>query len=116
MVDDAGNRLRAASPCTISLAFGSRVLEIEAELEIDEPPAGDPWESYYAARFAWPDEAVESRSRPGLARQASEARRIEAPHYCRDLALRALDGQILTGGTALPSARWHPHGGYLACL
>ena len=96
MVDTAGKTI-ARFTQRYRLAFGSRVLEIETELEIDEPAGGDPWESYYAARFAWPDEDVEIYRDIGLARQASDARRLEAPHYL-DLRSARSRTTILTAG------------------
>lgn len=96
MVDAAGKTI-ARFTQHYRLACGSRVLEIETELEIDEPAGGDPWESYYAARFAWPDEDVEIYRDIGLARQASDARRLEAPHYL-DLRSSRARTTILTAG------------------
>ncbi len=96
LVDSAGHPI-ARFTQRYRLVCGSRVLEIETELEIDEPAGGDPWESYYAARFAWPDEDVEIYRDIGLARQASEARRLEAPHYV-DLRSSRARTTILTAG------------------
>jgi alpha-mannosidase len=96
MVDAAGKPI-AHFTQRYRLAFGSRVVEIDTELEIIEPAAGDPWESYYAARFAWPDEDVEIYRDIGPARQASDARRLEAPHYL-DLRSSRSRTTILTAG------------------
>ncbi len=79
------------------LAYGARVVQIETDLETDQPPGSDPWESYYAARFAWPDEDVEIYRDVGLGRQASEARRLEAPHFVELRSTRART-TILTAG------------------
>ena len=79
------------------LTHGGRVLGVETELELDEPPAGDPWESYYAARFAWPDEAADVYRNVGLARQPTEARHIEAPLYVELRTPRSRTA-ILTAG------------------
>ena len=43
--------------------------------------ATDPWNSYYAARFAWPDETADLWRGVGLARQKTDAARLEAPEY-----------------------------------
>ena len=37
---------------------GSRVIELQIELDIDRQPGANPWDSYYAARFAWKDETA----------------------------------------------------------
>ncbi len=80
-----------------SLAQGARVVTVDTELEIDQPPGADPWESYFAARFAWGDEAADTYRDVGLTRQPTEARRIEAPHFV-DIRSGAKRTTILTGG------------------
>ncbi len=89
------------------LAFGARVVQIETDIETDQPAGSDPWESYYAARFAWPDEDVEIYRDVGLARQASEARRLEAPHFV-ELRLDPRADDDFNGGSAVPSSRRRP--------
>ncbi len=60
-----------------------RVFRLEVELEPKQLPEGDPWESYYACRWAWPDEsALLSRGVAGMVLPA-EAVRLEAPLLVR---------------------------------
>jgi alpha-mannosidase len=80
-----------------SLARGARVLAVETELDIEQSPPGDPWESYYAARFAWPDEAADLYRDVGLTTQPTDARRIEAPHFV-ELRSGRTRTAILSGG------------------
>ena len=79
------------------MARGARVLAIETELEIDEAVTGDPWESYFAVRFAWPDEAAEIYRDVGGVRQFTEAKRLEAAHYL-ELSASRNRTTVLTGG------------------
>jgi alpha-mannosidase len=76
---------------------GSRVLQLSIELEPHAHPGDDPWESYYACRFAWADETASLwRGAPEL-RERAEAKRFEAPLY-----FEIDDGEhtvaVLTGG------------------
>ncbi|HEV3020852.1 MAG TPA: glycoside hydrolase family 38 C-terminal domain-containing protein, partial [Pirellulales bacterium] len=59
----------------------SRLIDIEIELDASEEPQADPWDSYYAARFAWPDDTADLWRGVSLARQKTDATRIEAPEY-----------------------------------
>jgi alpha-mannosidase len=75
----------------------SRVLELEIELDIDEEPRADPWNAYYAVRFAWPDETTELWRGVGLTRQRTELQRFEAPEFFQlDSGSGVLS--VLTGG------------------
>jgi alpha-mannosidase len=76
---------------------GSRILWIEIELELDELPRADPWNSYYAARFAWSDDVGELARGVGGVTQPTTGKRIEAPQF---IELRAAGWQttLLTGG------------------
>lgn len=75
----------------------SRVLVLDLELDILEPPRADPWNCYYAARFAWSDESAQLYRSVGQERVPTEAKRLEAP-----LFIEAVNGDLrtlmLTGG------------------
>jgi alpha-mannosidase len=76
---------------------GSRVLGLSIELEPLAHSGDDPWNSYYACRFAWADETASLwRGAPEL-RERAEAKRFEAPLY---VEVDDSDGRvaILTGG------------------
>ncbi len=66
---------------TYRLWRGSRVLLIDMELEPKQEPRHEAWNSYYAARFAWSDEAASLWRGVHQTRQAAESKRFEAPHY-----------------------------------
>ncbi|HEX3727593.1 MAG TPA: hypothetical protein VHV08_15170 [Pirellulales bacterium] len=84
---------------------GSRVIHVDIELIDAEPPRADPWNSYYAARFAWSDESAELYRGIGLTRHKTSAARLEAPEYI-DIETAGGTLTILTGG--LP---YHCRGG-----
>jgi alpha-mannosidase len=78
---------------------GVRVIGLEIELDVAEAPRADPWNSYYASRFAWSDSDSELwRSVAGTTQQNS-GRRIESPLFVEIRAEKARTG-LLTGGLA----------------
>jgi alpha-mannosidase len=76
---------------------GSRVIEVEIELDIAEPPGPEPWASYYTARFAWPDEAANLYRSVNMASLPTEAPQFEAPHFI-DVRLDKTRTTLLTAG------------------
>jgi alpha-mannosidase len=103
---------------------GSRILEIEIELEIDRLPGGNPWDSYYAARFAWKDESASLLRSANMAVVPTELTQFESPHlldicrgkqhttllcgglpYHRRFGLRKLDTLLVTHGETARSFR-----------
>ncbi|MCX7428175.1 MAG: hypothetical protein NTW96_21415 [Planctomycetia bacterium] len=96
LVDHEGKRL-AGFVETMTARRGSRVLEIEIELAPERVPVASPWNSYYAARFAWHDSTAELHRSVGMMRVATEAPRIEAPHFV-DVRSERVRTTILTGG------------------
>ena len=82
LVDREGKRL-AGFVETMTARRGSRVLEIEIELAPERVPEASPWNSYYAARFAWHDSTAELHRSVGMMSVATEAPRIEAPAFRR---------------------------------
>jgi len=96
LLDRQGNRLAGFRQIT-RVERKSRILEIEIELDIDQQPTGDPWENYYAARFAWHDEAAPlRRSLHGMAVD-TETARIQATRFIQ-VGSPPLSTTILTGG------------------
>lgn len=96
LLDREGKRL--AGFCQkYQLWRGSRVLRIEVELDPDEEPRADPWNSYYAARFAWGDEMADLWRTVNEARQPVGGKRFEAPHYV-EIEGDKTRTSILTGG------------------
>ncbi|MEX0978184.1 MAG: hypothetical protein WDZ48_05005, partial [Pirellulales bacterium] len=94
---DAAGRQMATFRQTTGVWAGSRVIQVTMELSDVEEPRPDPWNSYYAARFAWPDENIQLWRGVSLARQKTQAGRIEAPEFI-DLDNGAGTLSILTGG------------------
>lgn len=63
----------------IGISRGVPLLAFELELDPEEPPEGNPWQSYYGVRFAWTgDELFRG---VGLVRQRTFRSRIESPDY-----------------------------------
>jgi len=94
---DADGRRWAGFVQRTQVWAGSRVIGLEIELTDVEDPRADPWNSYYAARFAWSSHDAELVRGVNLARQRTEATRIEAPEYI-DLDSSAGHVTILSGG------------------
>jgi alpha-mannosidase len=76
---------------------GSRILELRIELEIDRQPEGRPWESYYAVRFAWKDEAASLYRSVNMANLPTELVQFESPHYV-DIRRDKQRTTLLVGG------------------
>jgi alpha-mannosidase len=96
LFDSEGHRM-ATFRQTVQAWAGSRILNVEIELADLEEPRPDPWNSYYAARFAWPTETADLWRGVGLGRMKTEATRLEAPEYLEiDSGSGAVS--ILTGG------------------
>jgi alpha-mannosidase len=94
--DRQGHRL-AGFKQTARAWHGSRVLELEIELDIDRLPDQNPWNSYYACRFAWNDESSSLFRDVNLTTQPTELTRLESPHFV-DIRSDALRTTILCGG------------------
>lgn len=92
-----GERLLARFEQRVCLWAGSRIVEVEVALSDVEEPRADPWNSYLAARFAWPDEkATLARGIAGV-RQATTARRFESPEFI-DIDSGTSSVTLLSGG------------------
>lgn len=96
LVDDEGRRISGYRQKTQVWA-GSRIIRVEIELDTPDEPRSDPWNSYYAARFAWAGETADLYRGVGLARQHTEAKRFEAPEYI-EIDNAGGNIAILTGG------------------
>ena len=105
LLDQNGNRL-AGFVQTYRIWRGSRVLQVEVELDPAEEPKADPWNSYYCARLAWADEGAELFRTQHLTRQPSSEKRIESSHYL-EIEAEKHRTAILTGG--LTFHRRHEH-------
>ena len=96
LVDRQAGRL-ARFVQTTRVRRGSRILEIEIELDPERLPDGDPWQSYYAARFAWSDDSAELFRSVNTVGRRTDAKYLEAPHFL-DLRSAGARTVILPGG------------------
>jgi hypothetical protein len=94
---DREGRLLARFLQSAQARRGSRVLELEIELDIERLPESDAWDSYYASRFAWADETADLYQSVGLTGRACEENFLEAPHFL-DVRAPRTRLTILTGG------------------
>jgi alpha-mannosidase len=60
---------------------GSSVVEIDLTLDPVTLPKADPWNSYYALRWAWSDELLELYRDVHETRHRTDAKRIESPRF-----------------------------------
>lgn len=60
---------------------GSRILQVHIRIDPIKLPTGNPWNSYYACRFAWGSESAMLWRTVNQVRQRAEAKRFEAPNY-----------------------------------
>jgi alpha-mannosidase len=96
LVDPEGRRL-AGFQQRVQVWRGSPVIVLEVTLEIDEQPRADPWNSYYASRFAWADETADVFRGVHQATLPTEAKKLEAPLFV-ELRAEKFRTTILTGG------------------
>jgi alpha-mannosidase len=82
---------------TTRVQRGNRVIELGIELDVGQEPGENPWDSYYAVRFAWGDSTADLFRGASQSVQPTDANQIEAPGF---LELRSDKGRttILTGG------------------
>ena len=73
------------------------MIELSIDLDIDRQPGANPWESYYAARFAWKDETSTLHRSVSLANLPTELVQIESPHFV-DIRLGEQRTTLLCGG------------------
>ena len=76
---------------------GSRVIEIEIDLDPQRLPADRPWNSYYTCRFAWHDEDCDFFRSVNLANQPTNLTQLESPLFI-DIRSGKLHTTILGGG------------------
>jgi alpha-mannosidase len=96
LVDESGRAIARFRQVASAFA-GSPLARLCVELSDIEEPRADPWNSYYAARFAWGDETCELYRGVSLARQKTAAGRIEAPEFL-EIDSGAGTVTLLTGG------------------
>lgn len=78
---DRDGRPLAGFRQTMTARRGSRILELEMELDPQRQPDPDPWTSYYAVRFAWGDATADLYRSAGMLTQRTEAVLLESPLF-----------------------------------
>ncbi len=96
MVDPQG-RLRGRFVQRTRVVRGSRLIELDIELDINEPLPNQPWQSYYAARFAWSDETATLRRSVQGASVPTDLAQFEAPEFW-EIQTAKTRTTVLTGG------------------
>jgi alpha-mannosidase len=96
LVSREGERL-ARFVETIEARRGSPILELRIDLDVEQEPGPDPWNSYYAARFAWSDATADVYRSVCLANRRTERAQLESPHFV-DIRSGQKGITILTGG------------------
>jgi alpha-mannosidase len=96
IVDSEGRRL-AGFKQTARVWQSSRILELEIEIDADELPGPNPWNSYYACRFAWNDESSKLFRSVNATTQPTDLQRFESPLFV-DVRSGDLCTTILCGG------------------
>ncbi len=87
---------------TTRIQRGGRIITLEIELDPRQQPEADPWNSYYAARFAWADETATLARGVGLTRRPIDGTFLEAPDF---IDLRAPRTQLTILPAGLPYHR-----------
>ncbi len=96
LVDRGGHAVAGFQQLT-RVTWGSRVFEVDIQLDPHRQPDGDPWNSYYAARFAWGEDAPTVYRSVNQATLASDAKHLESPHFV-EIRGKAGKATILTAG------------------
>lgn len=94
---DTGGQVLATFRQTYSLWRGSRVVQLDVELDPRTETTSDPWNSYYACRFAWSDESASLFHSVNQTRQPATKGRFESPLYV-EIEAGEQRTAILTGG------------------
>jgi len=94
---DCNSQLLAGFQQTTRITWGSRVIEVEIQLDPQRLPDADPWNSYYAARFAWGQDTPTLYRSVNQATLATDVAQLESPHF---VEIRGEAGRttILTAG------------------
>jgi alpha-mannosidase len=78
---DRGGQVAAEYRQTTRVTWGSRVIEVEVEIDPRRELESDPWNSYIAARFAWAQDTPTIYRSVNQATVPSDLTRLEAPQF-----------------------------------
>jgi alpha-mannosidase len=101
LVDRTG-QVAAEFRQTTRVTWGSRVIEVEVEIDPRRELGADPWNSYVAARFAWGQDTPTLYRSVNQATVASEAARLESPQF---VEIRGSSGHTTILAAGLPYHR-----------
>jgi alpha-mannosidase len=96
LVDAEGHRLAGFVQRT-RVERGSRLIHLAIELDPVAQPPADPWQAYFAARFAWDSAAADLWRGVHSGQHPTVAQQIEAPEYI-EIDNAICRTSILTGG------------------
>jgi alpha-mannosidase len=94
---DRNGRSVASFSQTARVVRGSRVLELDIELDAQGQPGPDPWTSYYAVRLAWGDATADLYRGVNQLGVFTDTPQIESPYYV-DIRGEKTRTTILAGG------------------
>jgi alpha-mannosidase len=92
-----GDRTVAEFTQKTRLCAGSRTIEIDIDLNTLDEAGADPWTSYYACRWAWPEDFSELRRSVHQASYSTHLNRFEAPDFVEIIGTKTRT-TILPGG------------------
>ncbi|WP_417391677.1 hypothetical protein [Gimesia sp.] len=79
--DQVSNTTLATFRQTFQLWRGRPIVDVKIELDVQTLPDGNPWDHYYAARFAWGDSTASLTRSLLESAHAFQGERFEGPHY-----------------------------------
>ncbi|QDV50801.1 glycoside hydrolase family 38 N-terminal domain-containing protein [Gimesia fumaroli] len=79
--DQVSDTTLASFRQTYQLWRGRPILDVKIELDVQTMPDGNPWDHYYAARFAWGDSTASLTRSLLESAHAFQGERFESPHY-----------------------------------
>ena len=82
---------------TTRVRRGSRVIELDIEIQPEREPDTGAWDSYYAARFAWHDSTADIFRDVNSTTQPTDTAILESPRFV-DVRSEKFHTTILTGG------------------
>ena len=96
LLHDDGRQL-AQFVQTLRIARGNPILEIDVEIQPGQLPQAEPWEEYFASRWAWSDESATLSTYLNEARYPTGRNKVIAP-LAVDIDHFRFTTSILTGG------------------
>lgn len=96
LMDRSGDRVARFTE-VLTARRGSRILELQIDLDMERLPGPNPWDSYYAVRFAWGDATADLVRSVNSVSLPTDVSRLEAPYFV-DIRSPKVRTTVLTGG------------------